>query len=51
MPVINTEAARHQTRVRPSAWRRLGWFALLWTGSLGVWMLIAYGLRSLLLPT
>jgi|GEM_PF-1136130 len=51
MPATNTEAARRESRLRSSAWRRLGWFALLWTGSLGVWMLIAYGLRSLLLPT
>ncbi|MGB5211448.1 MAG: hypothetical protein WBN31_07960 [Gammaproteobacteria bacterium] len=31
-----------------SVWQRLGWFALLWCASLGVWLLIAYGLRGLL---
>jgi len=32
-----------------SGWRRVGWFVLLWGASLGAWLLIAYGLRSLLL--
>lgn len=50
MPDISTESAGSKTESGPSGWRRLGWFALLWIGSLGVWMLIAYGLRSLLLP-
>ena len=31
-----------------SAWRRWGWFALLWVGSLGAWLLIAWALKALM---
>lgn len=51
MPVTSTEAGDGRSDGSGSIWRRLGWFALLWAGSLGVWLLIAYGLRSLLLPS
>jgi hypothetical protein len=47
MPVTTTESGRGAAGPRP-VWRRLGCFAVLWAGSLGVWLLIAYGLRSLL---
>ena len=30
---------------RPSGWRRLGWFAAIWCGSLAAWLIFAYGLR------
>ncbi|MGB5621859.1 MAG: DUF2474 domain-containing protein [Gammaproteobacteria bacterium] len=50
MPDISTKAAGRDAPATSSIWRRFGWFALLWGGSLGVWLLIAYGLRSLLLP-
>jgi hypothetical protein len=50
MPDTTTEPATRQPRDAGSGWRRLGWFVLLWGGSLGVWLLIAYGLRRLLVP-
>lgn len=30
------------------AWRRLGWFALLWCASLAFWVALAYGVKLLL---
>jgi hypothetical protein len=27
------------------AWRRLGWFVVIWGGSLAAWLAFAYGLR------
>ncbi|MGD8977839.1 MAG: DUF2474 domain-containing protein [Gammaproteobacteria bacterium] len=51
MPVTSTEIGNSRSPGPGSIWRRLGWFALLWAGSLGIWLLIAYGLRGLLLPS
>lgn len=33
---------------RDGAWRRIGWFVVLWTASLAFWVLVAYGIRSLI---
>ncbi|MGJ8544206.1 MAG: DUF2474 family protein [Sulfitobacter sp.] len=30
-------------------WRRLGWFVLIWGGSVGVLALVAFAIRSVLL--
>jgi len=38
-----TDAARRDGR-----WRRLGWFAALWAASLAFWVLLAFGIRSLI---
>ncbi len=51
MPVTSTEAREGRSTGAVPIWRRLGWFVLIWAGSLGVWLLIAYGLRGLLLPS
>jgi len=53
--IINAKSGAEQDAVdqaapkHSSGWRRVGWFVLLWGASLGAWLLIAYGLRSLLL--
>ncbi len=53
--IINAKSDAEQDAVAQaspedsSVWRRVGWFVLLWGASLGAWLLIAYGLRSLLL--
>jgi hypothetical protein len=30
------------------AWKRIGWFAVLWIASLAFWVLVAYGIRLLI---
>ena len=30
------------------AWRRFGWFVVIWGGSLAAWLAFAYGLRWLM---
>lgn len=43
-----TDAGAAASSTGRSLWHRVGWFVLLWGASLGAWLLIAYGLRSLL---
>jgi hypothetical protein len=47
--IINAKSDAGAAPADRSVWRRVGWFVLLWGASLGAWLLIAYGLRSLLL--
>jgi hypothetical protein len=45
MPDITTEPAEPRAEGSPSVWRRAGWFAVIWTGSLLAWLAFAYGLK------
>jgi hypothetical protein len=51
MPDTTTELPSRPAAGRPGddapagAWRRLGWFAAIWCGSLAAWLAFAYGLR------
>jgi hypothetical protein len=45
MPDTTTETGSASGGEPASAWRRLGWFALIWTGSLFAWLVFAYGLK------
>jgi len=41
MPDITTEAERSPA----NGWRRVGWFVVLWSGSLMAWLAFAYFLK------
>ena len=40
--------ATTERKAHGSAWRRLGWFVLIWCASLAFWMGLAYGIKQLL---
>lgn len=40
--------ATTEREAHSSIWRRLGWFALLWSASLAFWLALAYGVKLLL---
>jgi cell division septal protein FtsQ len=50
MPDITTNPEPDSNRASRRHLGRLGWFVVLYCASLGVWLLFAYGLRSLLVP-
>lgn len=50
MPDITTNPEPDRNRASRRHLGRLGWFVVLYCASLGVWLLFAYGLRSLLVP-
>ncbi len=45
MPDTTTESGPAPGGEPASAWRRIGWFAAIWTASLLVWLAFAYGLK------
>jgi hypothetical protein len=50
MPDITTEARRREMPGKPSAWRRFGWFVLLYLASFAAFSIVAYALRWLIVP-
>ena len=40
--------ATTEREARGSAWRRFGWYAVIWCISLAFWVSLAYGIKLLL---
>ena len=45
MPDTTTESGPAPGGEPAGVWRRIGWFAAIWTASLLVWLAFAYGLK------
>jgi hypothetical protein len=50
MPDTTTDHGRRETPGNPSAWRRFGWFVVLYLASFAAFSIVAYALRWLTVP-